>query len=194
MPLDLLLLGAPGAGKGTQAKRLSLDHGIPQIATGDMLRGAIAAGTELGLEVKPIYDRGDLVPDDLIVALIRERLAMPDTADGFVLDGFPRTLPQAEALDTMLTQIGRRLEAVLEFQLDEEEAVRRILGRAADEGRADDTPEVAARRFEVYRRQTEPLVAYYLAQGILVGIDASRTVEQVYEQIEGVLARVEAGS
>ena len=186
MPLDLLLLGAPGAGKGTQAKRLSRDHGIPQISTGDMLREAIAAGTELGLEVKPIYDRGELVPDDLIVALIRERLAMPDTADGFVLDGFPRTIPQAEALDTMLTQIGRRLEAVLEFQLDEEEAVRRILGRAADEGRSG--RHARGRRPPDARstgEQTEPLVAYYLAQGILVGIDASRTVEQVYERDRG---------
>ena len=190
MPLDLLLLGAPGAGKGTQAGRLAAEHGIPQVATGDMLREAMSAGTELGLRVKPIYDRGDLVPDDLIVALIRERLSEPDTEPGFVLDGFPRTIPQAEALDTMLSEIDRSLAAVLELQLDEQEAVRRILGRAG-EGRADDTLEVATRRFQVYREQTEPLVAYYLAQGILVGIDASLTVDAVYAQIEDVLARVE---
>ena len=194
MPLDLLLLGAPGAGKGTQAKRLASEHGIPQIATGDMLREAIAAGTELGLRVKPIYDRGDLVPDDLIVELIQERLAAADTEAGFVLDGFPRTIAQAEALDAMLARIGRKLAAVLELQLAEEEAVRRILGRAEQEDRADDTPEVAARRFQVYREQTEPLVAYYLAQGILVGIDASRPVDGVYAQIEDVLVRVGSGS
>jgi adenylate kinase len=190
MPLDLLLLGGPGAGKGTQAKRLASEHGIPQISTGDMLREAIAAGTELGLRVKPICDRGDLVPDDLIVELIQERLAATDTEAGFVLDGFPRTIAQAEALDAMLARIGRKLAAVLELQLAEEEAVRRILGRAEQEGRADDTAEVAARRFQVYREQTEPLVAYYLAQGILVGIDASRPVDGVYAQIEDVLVRV----
>ena len=190
LPLDLLLLGAPGAGKGTQAKRISEDYGIPQIATGDMLRAAIAAGTELGRKVKPILDSGELVPDDLIVALIRERLAQGDTQAGFILDGFPRTIPQAEALDAMLAEIGRRLAVVLEFQLDEEEAVRRMLGRAEEEGRSDDTPEVIGRRMVVYREQTEPLVAYYLGKGTLVGIDGGRPVGEVYAEIEDVLERV----
>ena len=190
LPLDLLLLGVPGAGKGTQAKRISEDYGIPQIATGDMLRAAIAAGTELGRTVKPILDSGELVPDDLIVALIRERLAQGDTQAGFILDGFPRTIPQAEALDAMLAEIGRRLAVVLEFQLDEEEAVRRMLGRAGEEGRSDDTPEVIGRRMVVYREQTEPLVAYYLGNGTLVGIDAGRPVGEVYAEIEDVLERV----
>lgn len=190
LPLDLLLLGAPGAGKGTQAKRISEDYGIPQIATGDMLRAAIAAGTELGRKVKPILDSGELVPDDLIIALIRERLAQSDTQAGFILDGFPRTIPQAEALDAMLAEIGRRLAVVLEFQLDEEEAVRRLLGRAEEEGRSDDTPEVIRRRMVVYREQTEPLVAYYLGQGTLVGIDGGRPVGEVYAEIEDVLERV----
>ena len=190
LPLDLLLLGAPGAGKGTQAKRISEDYGIPQIATGDMLRAAIAASTELGRKVKPILDSGELVPDDLILALIRERLAQGDTQAGFILDGFPRTIPQAEALDAMLAEIGRRLAVVLEFQLDEEEAVRRMLGRAEEEGRSDDTPEVIGRRMVVYREQTEPLVAYYLGKGTLVGIDGGRPVGEVYAEIEDVLERV----
>ncbi len=192
MPLDLLLLGAPGAGKGTQAKRIATAYGVPQIATGDMLRAAVASGTELGNRVKPILDSGELVPDELIVALIRERLSQGDTDAGFILDGFPRTIPQAEALDAMLDEIGRKLAAVLEFQLGEQEAIRRILGRAAEEGRSDDTSEVAKRRLEVYRAQTEPLVAYYLAQGILVGIDASGPVGEVYRQIEDVISEIEA--
>jgi len=192
VPLDLLLLGAPGAGKGTQAKRIAGEHGIPQVATGDMLRSAVASGSALGNRVKPILDAGELVPDDVIVELIRERLQAADTEGGFVLDGFPRTIPQAEALDRMLSGIDRRLAAVLEFQLDPEEAVRRILGRAAAEGRSDDTPEVAARRLEVYREQTEPLVAYYLAQGILVGIDAGKSVAGVFAQVESVIAQIEA--
>src|SRR5688572_5457764 len=157
MSLDLLVLGPPGAGKGTQARRLADERGIPQVATGDMLRAAMAAGTELGRRVKPIYDRGDLVPDDLVVALIRERLDEPDTARGFILDGFPRTIPQAEALDAMLDEIDRGIVCVLEFQLDPDEAVDRLLGRAEIEGRSDDTPEAIRNRMGVYRDQTEPL-------------------------------------
>jgi adenylate kinase len=191
MALDLLVLGPPGAGKGTQAKRIAEERGIPQIATGDILRAAMAAGTELGRQVKPIYDRGDLVPDELVVALIRERLGEPDTTPGFILDGFPRTIPQAEALDTMLQGIGRGIECVLEFQLDEEEAVRRLLGRAESERRSDDTAEVIRNRMRVYHEQTEPLVAYYLARGIVVGLDASGTPEAVEERIQDVLAQLE---
>jgi adenylate kinase len=194
MPLDLLLLGAPGAGKGTQAKRIADDYGIPQISTGDMLRAAVASGTELGRRVEPILEAGELVPDDLIVELIRERLGDTDTRAGFILDGFPRTIPQAEALDTMLQEIGRRVAAVLEFQLPEAEAVQRLLGRAAQEGRADDAPETIRRRMEVYRAQTEPLVKYYLAQGVLVGIDASASVDEVYQQVVEVLERLGGSS
>ncbi len=195
MPLDLLLLGPPGAGKGTQAKRLSGEHGIPQIATGDMLREAVAAGTELGRRVEPILAAGDLVPDDLVVAVMRERLARPDTQQGFVLDGFPRTIPQAESLDEMLRQIERRLAAVLELQLDEEVAVRRLLGRAEQERRSDDTPDVIRNRMRVYREQTEPLVSYYMARGILVGIDAGGSVAEVAAEVEKVIEqlRVRAG-
>ena len=192
MSLDLLVLGPPGAGKGTQARRLADERGIPQVATGDMLRAAMAAGTELGRRVKPIYDRGDLVPDDLVVALIRERLDEPDTARGFILDGFPRTIPQAEALDAMLDEINRGIVCVLEFQLDPDEAVDRLLGRAEIEGRSDDTPEAIRNRMHVYRDQTEPLVAYYLARGIVVGIDAAGSPEAVYGRIQDVLAHLEA--
>jgi adenylate kinase len=191
VPLDLLVLGPPGAGKGTQAKRISQARGIPQISTGDMLREAMAAETELGREVKPIYERGELVPDDLMVAIIRERLSKDDTRGGFVLDGFPRTIAQAEALDSMLAGIGRHLACALEFQLGEDAAAERMLGRASQENRTDDTPEVIRRRLEVYREQTEPLVAYFLGQSKLVGVDASGTPAQVYEHIEQILNELE---
>ena len=191
MPLDLLLLGPPGAGKGTQAKRIAAERGIPQIATGDILRAAMADGTELGRRVKPIYDRGDLVPDDLMVELIRERLSKDDTAGGFILDGFPRTIPQAEALDAMLGGLGRRLTAVLEFQLDSEEAFKRLVGRGAEENRSDDQPETIRHRLKVHADQAEALAAYYLAQSILVGIDADRRVDEVYSDVEQVLERAE---
>lgn len=192
MPLDLLLLGPPGAGKGTQAKRIAEDYDIPQISTGDMLRAAVAVRTELGLRVEPILAAGELVPDGLIVALIRERLGEGDTSSGCILDGFPRTIAQAEALDEMLAGIGRRLAVVIDLQLAEEEAVRRLLGRAEQEGRTDDTPETIRRRMEVYREQTEPLAAYYLARSILVGVDAGGQIGEVYAAIEDVLERVRA--
>jgi adenylate kinase len=191
MPLDLLLLGPPGAGKGTQAKRISAERGTPQIATGDMLRAAMANGTELGQRVKPIYDRGDLVPDDLMIEIIRERLSDDDTAAGFILDGFPRTIPQAEALDAMLQELGRRLSCVLEFQLDPDDAFERLVGRGEEEQRTDDQPETIRHRLQVYAAQAEQLIAYYLAKGILVGIDAGRSVDEVYAEVEQVLEHAE---
>ena len=191
MALDLLLLGPPGAGKGTQAKRISAERGIPQIATGDMLRAAMANGTELGQRVKPIYDRGDLVPDDLMIEIIRERLSEEDTAAGFILDGFPRTIPQAEALDAMLQELGRRLSCVLEFQLDPDDAFKRLVGRGEQEQRTDDQPETIRHRLQVYAAQAEQLIAYYLAQGILVGLDAGRSVDAVYAEVEQVLEHAE---
>jgi adenylate kinase len=191
MPLDLLLLGPPGAGKGTQAKRISAERGTPQIATGDMLRAAMANGTELGQRVKPIYDRGDLVPDDLMIEIIRERLSEDDTAAGFILDGFPRTIPQAEALDAMLQELGRRLSCVLEFQLDPADAFKRLVGRGEQEQRTDDQPETIRHRLQVYAAQAEQLIAYYLAKGILVGIDAGRSVDEVYAEVEKVLEHAE---
>jgi len=191
MPLDLLLLGPPGAGKGTQAKRISAERGTPQIATGDMLRAAMANGTELGQRVKPIYDRGDLVPDDLMIEIIRERLSEDDTAAGFILDGFPRTIPQAEALDAMLQELGRRLSCVLEFQLDPDDAFERLVGRGEEEQRTDDQPETIRHRLQVYAAQAEQLIAYYLAKGILVGIDAGRSVDEVHAEVEKVLEHAE---
>ena len=185
--MNLLLLGPQGSGKGTQAKRLAEEHGIPHVSTGDMFRLAMLAGTPLGLEIKPIYDRGDLVPDDLTVALIRERLAEPDAAAGFVLDGFPRNLAQAEALDAMLAEIGRGLDAILFFDLDDETATVRALGRAHEEGRADDTPEGIARRLALYHEVTEPVVEYYRVTGKLVPVHAERSVDAVYAEIEDAL-------
>jgi len=185
--LSIVMLGAPGAGKGTQAVRIAETHGIPHISTGEMLRGAIAAGSELGQKAKEIVESGALVPDELIVEVIRERLSQPDARAGFVLDGFPRTIGQAEALDVLLTELGRPLEIVLELELEQETAVERMLGRAAEQGRADDTPEVIKNRFEVYRRQTEPLSNYYRGKEILVAIDSAPSMDEVFAEIERVL-------
>jgi len=185
--LGIVMLGAPGAGKGTQAVRIAETHGVPHISTGEMLRAAIAAGSELGQKVKEIVESGALVPDELVVEVTRDRLSQPDAQGGFVLDGFPRTIGQAEALDALLAELGRPLEIVLELELSEETAVERMLGRAAEQGRADDTPDVIKNRFEVYRRQTEPLSNYYRSTGILVAIDSSPGMDEVFAEIERVL-------
>jgi adenylate kinase len=185
--VNLLVIGPQGSGKGTQAARLSDAHGIPHVSTGEMFRAAIAAGTELGLRVEPILAAGQLVPDDLTVDLIRERLAEPDAERGFVLDGFPRNLAQAEALDAMLDDIGRGLDAVLFFDLAEEIAVERLRVRAREEGREDDTPEGIARRLAIYHEQTEPVVERYRATGKLVPLHADRSIEQVADEIAQAL-------
>ena len=191
--MNLLVLGPQGSGKGTQAKRISAAHGIPHVSTGDMFRAATAAGTELGRRVEPILASGDLVPDDLTVALIRERLSEQDARDGFVLDGFPRNLAQAEALDGMVAEIGRGLDAVLFFDLSDELAVERIRGRAFDEGRDDDTPEAIGRRLAIYHEQTEPVVERYRATGKLVPLHAARSIEEVSTEIEAALDLLEDG-
>jgi adenylate kinase len=185
--LNILLLGPQGSGKGTQAKRISAEYGIPHVATGDMLRETIAAGTDLGGKVKPILARGDLVPDEDMISLIRERLSRDDTAEGFVLDGFPRTMAQAEALDAMLREIGRELTIVFELQLPEEVCIERLLRRARLEGRVDDTPEVVRRRLELYHSETEPLIEHYRATGKLVGIHADRPIPEVFAEIQEAL-------
>lgn len=185
--MNLLVLGPQGSGKGTQAKLLADDLGIPHVSTGDMFRAAIAQGTALGKRVEPILAAGELVPDELTVALIRERLAEPDAANGFVLDGFPRNLAQAEALDDMLSDIGRALDAVLFFDLSDEIATERMLGRAAQEGRADDTLEVIARRLAIYHEQTAPVVEHYRAAGCLVPLHAARSIEEVATEIQEAL-------
>ena len=185
--MNLLVLGPQGSGKGTQAGRLSQGHGIPHVSTGEMFRAAVAAETELGRRVGPILAAGELVPDDLTVALIRERLAEPDAEHGFVLDGFPRTLAQAEALDAMLAEIGRTLDAVLFFDLSDEIALERLLGRARDEGREDDTPDAIGRRLEIYHDQTEPVVERYRAGGKLVPLHAERSIGEVAAEIAEAL-------
>jgi adenylate kinase len=188
----ILLLGPQGSGKGTQAERISRTYGIPHIATGDMLRAAMAAGTELGRRVKPIYDAGELVPDDLMIDLIRERLGEPDAEEGFVLDGFPRTLDQAEALDDMLLEIGTPLDVVFDLQIDEATTVLRLLDRAHKEGRSDDTPEAIAKRLQLFREATLPVVEHYRAQGKVVGVHAGGTVNEVFNEIQETLEQVGA--
>jgi adenylate kinase len=188
--LNILLLGPQGAGKGTQGKLIAREHSLPHIATGDILRGAIAAGTELGRRVEPLLTAGLLVPDNLMIELIRERLSCEDTEGGFVLDGFPRTMPQAEALDENLAEIDRPLSVVFEFQVPEQVAVERLLRRSGEEGRADDTLEAIRTRLGLYRQETEPLIEYYRVKGILVPVHADRPVEQVFAEIQQALEQV----
>jgi adenylate kinase len=190
--VNVLLLGPQGSGKGTQAKRIEAEYGIPHIATGDILRAAIADETELGQRVKPIVESGRLVPDGLMIDLIRERLGEDDAQSGFILDGFPRTLPQAEALDGMLSEIGRELAIVFEFQLSDDVCRERMLRRAELEGRTDDTPEVIDKRLELYHEQTEPLVTHYRVVGNLVGIHADRSIDEVFAEIQEALEQVAA--
>jgi adenylate kinase len=189
--VNILVLGPQGSGKGTQASRLADEHGLAHIATGDMLRGAIAAGTELGRKVAPLLESGQLVPDDVMVALIRERLGDDDARDGFVLDGFPRTTAQAEALDAMLADAGRGLDIVLLLQVPDEVGVERMLRRAREEGRPDDTPEVIAERLATYHRETAPLAERYRTHGRLVPIHGDRTIGEVADEIERALEHLE---
>ena len=190
MSLNLLLLGPQGAGKGTQAKRISAEYGIPHISTGDMLREEIAAGTELGERVRPIMERGALVDDGLMIEVIRSRLSAPDTQNGFILDGFPRTMPQAEALDGVLQELGRELDAVFELRLEDQACLDRVLGRARDEGRTDDTREAVQRRLDLYHRQTEPVIEHYRARGYVVGVHADRSINEVFAEIQQALDQV----
>ena len=187
--MNLLVLGPQGAGKGTQAKRISAEYEIPHVATGDMFR-ALDTSTERGREVKAIMARGDLVPDEVTIAMIEDRLAEPDAADGFVLDGFPRNLAQARALDSMLSSIGRVLDAILFFAVSDEIGMERALSRAALEGRADDTRDVIAHRLEIYHRETEPIVEHYRTTGKLIPLHADRSIEQVWTEISNALQQV----
>jgi adenylate kinase len=183
--MRLILLGPPGAGKGTQAQRLIARHGIVQLSTGDMLRAAVAAGTPVGLHAKSIMDRGELVPDEVVVAIIADRIGQPDAKRGFVLDGFPRTVPQAQALERLLAERGLRLDAVIELKVDEGILLKRIEKRVAEmtargeKLRADDNPEVLKGRLSAYRAQTEPLVGYYAEKGMLKSVDGMALIDDV---------------
>jgi adenylate kinase len=192
VPLNVLLLGPQGAGKGTQAKRISAEYGIPHIASGEILREEMAAGTDLGNRVKDVYDRGDLVSDDLMIELIRNRLEQADTDAGFVLDGFPRTTVQAEALDSMFNDIGRNFSVIFALQIPDEIAFERLRRRAELEGRADDTDEAIQRRLDNYHRETEPLIEYYRTRGNLVPIHGDRTENEVFAEIQRALEQVPA--
>jgi adenylate kinase len=212
--MRIVFLGAPGAGKGTQARLVADRHGIPQISTGDILRAAVKAGTPLGVEAKGYMDRGELVPDALMVGLIRDRLGQPDCARGYILDGFPRTLEQARALDSMLKEIGCPLQIAIDFTVPTEELVRRLTGRRVcrncgasfhvvsappkQEGvcdacggelyqRADDNAETVSKRLEVYDAQTAPITDYYRAQGILKTVDGTREIGLIQSELNDLL-------
>ncbi len=186
----LLIIGAPGAGKGTQAERLSASFGIPAISTGDIFRHNVKNETELGKQAKAFMDRGEYVPDSLTNDLVRDRLAQSDAQAGFLLDGYPRTLDQVNELDDILASHGKSLDAVVLLTADTDEVVRRLLGRALEQGRADDTEEVIRRRLEVYAEQTAPLVDLYQARGLVVAIDGLGEVAEVTERILAGLAAV----
>jgi adenylate kinase len=192
--VNVLLLGPQGSGKGTQAKLISKTYGIPQVATGDMARELKELDTPLGHEVKEIYDRGELLSDDLIVRMIRDRLSRGDTIPGFILDGFPRNLAQAEALDALLEEVGRSLDVVFEFRIgDREVLMERIAKRAIEEGRTDDTPDAIRKRLEIYDRETAPLVEHYRAkQANVVGIHADQPVDDVFAEVRDALEQAAA--
>jgi adenylate kinase len=191
--MRLILLGPPGAGKGTQSQRLVEKYGIVQLSTGDMLRAAVKAGTSVGQRAKDIMDRGELCPDEVVVAIVAERIDQPDAKNGFILDGFPRTVPQAEALDRMLNAKGTKLDGVIELKVDEDSLLKRIENRIAETKargeplRADDNPDVLVQRLKAYRAQTAPLVAYYKDRGMLKSVDGMAPIAAVTEAINKVL-------
>ncbi len=215
--MNLILLGAPGAGKGTQAKLISEKYGIPQIATGDILREAVTSGTELGRKAKEFMDRGELVPDEIVIGIVKERLAQPDCENGFILDGFPRTLIQAEALDNILAEMNKKIDAVINIDVSEEEIIKRITYRRTCKKcgaiyhliynppkedkkcdkcggelyqRDDDKEETVRERFRIYRERTEPLIDYYKKKGLLHNVDGTKNIKDVFREIEDVLKQL----
>jgi adenylate kinase len=195
--MRLILLGPPGAGKGTQAQRLVEKHGIPQLSTGEMLRSAVAHKTPVGLKAKAVMDAGELVSDAIVNAIVAERIDQPDCADGFVLDGYPRTLPQADALEAMLAERGTELDVVIEFAVDDKALVGRVLRRAEEAKaagqavRKDDTAEVFDERLREYYKKTAPLIGYYYAKRRLKPVDGMAAIDSVTAQIDAILAGVE---
>jgi adenylate kinase len=198
--MRLILLGPPGAGKGTQAQRLVERHGLVQLSTGDMLRAAAAADTPVGRSAKEVMDRGELVLDDVVCAIVSDRIDQPDARKGFILDGFPRTVPQAEALDRMLEDKGLKLDAVIELKVDEGILASRVEKRVAEmrgrgeATRSDDNPEALRKRLAAYRAQTEPLIAYYAGKGALRTVDGMAPIPEVAEAIDSILALAVSGS
>lgn len=190
MAVTLVFFGPPGSGKGTQASRIAGSLGIPQVSTGDLLRAHVARGTELGRTAKPIMESGALVPDELVTRMLRERLAEPDASRGALFDGYPRTLAQADALDALLSESGRRVDAVLFLDVPDEPIVERLVKRAAVEGRADDTPETIRERLRVFREKTAPLAERYRKSGRLVTIDGDRPVDVVSAEVRAAVDRV----
>lgn len=181
--LKIVLLGAPGSGKGTQSEKLVAEFGVPQISTGDLLRDAVAKQTELGQKAKAAMDAGELVSDDIVVGMMRERLQQPDAENGFILDGFPRSLAQAEALDELLDELDRPLQRVIHVKVDNEEIVQRLLER----GREDDNEETIRNRLKVFEAQTQPLVAFYDAKGLLTAVSGMGDIDEIYSRIKAAL-------
>lgn len=180
---SLILIGPPGAGKGTQAKLIAERFDIPHISTGEIFRSNVAEGTPLGVEAKAYMDRGEYVPDSVTNAMVRDRLGQADTENGFLLDGYPRTLPQVDELDSILGDLGKRLDMVVEITADPAEVTARLLARAAKEGRADDTEEVITRRLEVYAEETAPIVGVYSERGMVKQVDGLGSIDEVNERI-----------
>lgn len=185
--MRIVLLGAPGSGKGTQAALMRKQLGLPHISTGELLREAVESGTELGKLAKVVMDRGELVSDDIMLGLLEERLGRDDVRNGFILDGYPRNLVQAEALDGLLARLDQPVDEALQIDVDEDQVIARIAGRAAQEGRSDDDEEVVRNRMQVYATQTAPVVGYYADKGVLTRILGEGSIEEVFQRIIGAL-------
>ena len=185
----ILILGAPGSGKGTQGKILAERLGLPKITTGDLIRNTMQDGTPLGVEFKKYYDEGKLVPDNIILGMIKDELARPEAKNGAILDGFPRTAAQAELVDKTLGERGQRLNHILLLDVTEDELVRRMRARSQVEGRPDDTPEAIATRLQIYQRDTAPLIAHYAQRGIVHRVPGTGTVEQIAGEIKRIIGR-----
>lgn len=192
--MRLILFGPPGAGKGTQASAISETFSLPHVATGDIFRDNVSNETELGVRARGYMDRGALVPDQVVIDMVADRIAQTDASDGFLLDGFPRTVGQAEALDDLLARDGNGIDAVVRLLVDDDELVARLLQRAREQGRSDDTRDVIERRLKVYRDETEPLVARYRRQGVLREIDGTGTIADVRERVLDAVRAVEPSS